>query len=116
VARFGLLFTPSYRVVTDEPIISQRYLKILRDGGDPEILRNNRGGWPVPENIKWNVYQWDQVFTNNDIFKGGWAGQGLLINPDRDLVAVWVGYDAGTEGVTGAFGAVREVLEGVFGD
>jgi CubicO group peptidase (beta-lactamase class C family) len=116
VARFGLLFTPSYRVVTDEPIISQRYLKILTDGGDPEILRNNRGGWPVPENIKWNVYQWDQVFTNNDIFKGGWAGQGLLINPDRDLVAVWVGYDAGTEGVTGAFGAVREVLEGVFGD
>ena len=30
--------------------------------------------------------------ANNDIFKGGWAGQGLLVNPDRDLVAVCVGY------------------------
>jgi CubicO group peptidase (beta-lactamase class C family) len=115
VARFGLLFTPSWGVVTDEPIISERYLNILTDGGRPEILRNNRGGWPVPEDIKWNVYQWDQVFTNNDIYKGGWAGQGLLINPDRDLVAVWVGYDAGVEGVRSAFGPVREVLEGVFG-
>ncbi len=116
VARFGLLFTPSYGVVTDTPIISERYLKILTDGGDPEILRNNRGGRPVPDDIKWNVYQWDQVFTNNDIYKGGWAGQGLLINPDRDLVAVWVGYDAGVEDVRSAFGPIREVLGGVFGD
>ena len=116
VARFGLLFTPNYGVVTDERIISERYLKILTEGGDPAIIRNNRGGWPVPEDIKWNVYQWDQVFANNDIYKGGWAGQGLLINPDRDLVAVWVGYDAGVEGVRSAFGPVREVLEGVFGD
>ena len=116
VARFGLLFTPSYGVVTDDRIISERYLKILTEGGDPEIIRNNRGGWPVPEDIKWNVYQWDEVFANNDIYKGGWAGQGLLINPDRDLVAVWVGYDAGVEGVRSAFGPVREVLEGVFGD
>jgi CubicO group peptidase (beta-lactamase class C family) len=116
VARFGLLFTPSWGAVSDEPIISERYLNLLTDGGRPEILRNNRGGWPVPEDIKWNVYQWDQVYTNNDIYKGGWVGQGLLINPDRDLVAVWVGYDAGVEGVRGAFGPVREVLEGVFGD
>jgi CubicO group peptidase (beta-lactamase class C family) len=116
VARFGLLFTPSSAVVTDEPIISERYLDILTNGGRPEILRNNRGGWPVPEDIKWNVYQWDQVYTNNDIYKGGWVGQGLLINPDRDVVAVWVGYDAGVEDVVGAFGPVREVLEGVFGE
>ena len=116
VARFGLLFTPSWGVVTDEPIISERYLNLLTSGGRPEILRNNRGGWPVPEDVKWNVYQWDQVYTNNDIYKGGWTGQGLLINPDRDLVAVWVGYDAGVDGVRSAFGPVREVLEGVFGD
>jgi CubicO group peptidase (beta-lactamase class C family) len=116
VARFGLLFTPSWGVVTDEPIISERYLNLLTSGGRPEILHNNRGGWPVPEDIKWNVYQWDEVYTNNDIYKGGWAGQGLLINPDRDLVAVWVGYDAGVEGVRSAFGPVREVLEGVFGE
>ena len=116
VARFGLLFTPSRGVITDEPVISARYLDILTNGGRPEILRNNRGGWPVPEDIKWNVYQWDEVYTNNDIYKGGWAGQGLLINPDRDLVAVWVGYDAGVEGVENASGPVREVIEGVFGE
>ena len=32
------------------------------------------------------------------------------------LVVVWVGYDAGVEGIRSAFGPVREVLEGVFGD
>jgi hypothetical protein len=32
------------------------------------------------------------VYDNDDVFKGGWAGQGLLINPRKDLVAVYLGY------------------------
>jgi len=116
VARFGLLFTPSYEVVSEKKIISDRYLETILYGGRPEILANARF-LPPPEGVKHNVYQWDAVFDNNDIYKGGWAGQGLLINPDRDYVAVYTGYfkDAENSEVR-PLRILREVLEGVFGD
>jgi len=56
------------------------------------------------------------VWSNNDFLKGGWAGQGLLINPERDLVAVWTGYfkdDQHSE--VELLPILRSVLEGVFG-
>ena len=116
VARFGLLFTPSYKVVSEEKILSDRYIEVLKSGGRPALLRNSRSGYPVPPNVKHNVYQWDVVFTNNDIYKGGWAGQGLLVNPDRNLVAVYVGYSKDSENSEMApLGPLRQVLEGVFG-
>jgi len=117
VARFGLLFTHSRDVVSDVPILSDRYLETILHGGDPALLQNRR--WPVPvsEDVRHNVYQWDAVFTNDDIYKGGWAGQGLLINPRRDLVAVWVGYleDDGRERKA-PLEVLRQVLDGVFGE
>ena len=118
MARFGLLFTPSYKVVSDERIISDRVVKILTDGGRPELLRKARfGRGHLPPNVKYNVYQWDRVFTNNDLYKGGWAGQGLLVNPDRDLVAVWVGYskdDSSSE--MAPLQPLRKMLETLFGE
>jgi CubicO group peptidase (beta-lactamase class C family) len=116
VARFGLLFTPSYEVVSAQKIISSRYLDLILYGGRPELLANSRDGQP-PEGVKHNVYQWDAVFDNNDFYKGGWAGQGLLINSDRDYVAVYAGYfkDAANSEVE-LLPLLREVLEGVFGD
>ena len=66
--------------------------------------------------VKHNVYQWDLVFTNNDIFKGGWAGQGLLVNPDRDLVAVYVGYFNDDQSELEVLPRLRQVLNGVFGE
>jgi CubicO group peptidase (beta-lactamase class C family) len=116
VARFGLLFTPSYHVVSDQKIISDRYLDMILNGGNPELLKNARYGAPKDPTIKHNVYQWDTVWSNNDFLKGGWAGQGLLINPERDLVAVWTGYykdDNHSE--VELLPILRSVLEGIFG-
>ena len=119
VARFGLLFTPSYSVVADRRIISEEHIELLESGGNPQLLANARWGSPeglAAGTIKHNVYQWDLVFSNNDIFKGGWAGQGLLINPDRDLVAVWVGYFNDDQSELSVLPRLRQVLEGVFGE
>jgi len=92
VARFGLLFTPSYAVVSDRKIISDEHIDLLRNGGDP-ALRLNAGLPGVDESgIRHNVYQWDQVHANDNFFKGGWAGQGLIVNPTRDVVAVFTVY------------------------
>lgn len=115
LARFGLLFTPSYRVVSDEKIISERFIELILHGGNPQLLKKARYGAPEDPTIRHNVYQWDRVWTNDDFYKGGWAGQGLLINPKRDLVAVWSGHfrEDGTE--TELLPIIRKVLEGVFG-
>ncbi len=117
LARFGLLFTPSWDVVSDRKIISDAHIEVLMNGGRPELLANAR--WGVSDEVKagivkHNVYQWDLVFANNDIFKGGWAGQGLLVNPDRDLVAVYVGYYNDDQSELDVLPRLRKVLNGVF--
>lgn len=116
VARFGLLFTPSYHVVSDIRIISDEHLALIDSGGRPE-LRANAGMPPVSESgIKHNVYQWDEIYANGNFYKGGWAGQGLLVNPRLDVVAVFTGYFKDDN-----YSEVKlkplllELLDGVFG-
>jgi CubicO group peptidase (beta-lactamase class C family) len=118
-ARFGLLYTPSYGVVSDRKIISDEHIELLKNGGRSELLANARWGASEAvkqEKVKHNVYQWDRVFANNDLYKGGWAGQGLLVNPDRDLVAVYVGYFNDDQSELDVLPRLRQVLNGVFGD
>jgi len=119
LARFGLLFTPSWKVVSDERIISDEHIEFLRNGGRPELLANARWGAPdelAEKTVKHNVYQWDLVYSNNDIYKGGWAGQGLLVNPDRDLVAVYVGHFNEDQSELAVLPRLRRVLNGVFSE
>jgi len=121
MARFGLLFTPSYTVVSDTRIISEQHIETLLNGGRPELLANARyPGWKKwtheADQVKHNVYQWDLVWNNGDIYKGGWAGQGLLVNPLRDLVAVYTGYFKDDEhSEISVLPHLRDVLNGVFG-
>lgn len=116
LARFGLLFTPSYPVVSDTQIISDAHIDLIRNGGDPN-LRLNAGLPGVEESgVKHNVYQWDEIYANDTFFKGGWAGQGLIVNPTRDTVAVFTSYfkdDQHSE--TRLETVLFEVLDGVFG-
>ncbi|MBW2542911.1 MAG: serine hydrolase [Deltaproteobacteria bacterium] len=117
LARFGLLFTPSYGGVSDRRIVSDRYLDRILYGGRPELLANSRFGPPPPSDVKHNVYQWDLVFDNGDFYKGGWSGQGLLINAERDYVAVYAGYFKDAEhSEIDLLPILREVLEDVFGN
>ena len=114
VARFGLLFTPSYSMISSKKLISDRYLNLILDGGNPDLLRNARyGGWTSAD-TKHNVYQWDKVFKNNDIYKGGWGGQGLLVNPDRDLVAVYTGYFKKDQSEVRLLGILRTLLDELY--
>ena len=115
MARFGLLFTPSYTVVSDEQLVSDRYMNIILNGGRPELLQNARYPGRGLDQVKHNVYQWDVVYKNNDIYKGGWAGQGLLINPDKDIVAVYLGYAKDDEfSSSGVLPRLRKVLNSLY--
>ena len=137
MVRLGLLFTPSYQTVSDKQIISNSHIDLILNGGNPKLMQNlyskvNFQGVPasaeaVPgimaisplnvSDVKHNVYQWDAVYENDDFFKGGWAGQGLLINPTRDIVAVWTGYKKNdAHDAREMRTIVREVLNNVFGN
>ena len=116
LARFGLLFTPSYRVVSDRRIISDSHVDLLLNGGNPELRRN--AGLPGVEEsgIRHNVYQWDEIHADGYIYKGGWGGQGLVVNPLNDTVAVFTSYSRDAENSETALGPiVFQVLRGIFG-
>jgi len=115
LARFGLLFTPSYPTVSERQIISDSHIEFLRNGGRPELRRN--AGLPgVRESgVKHNVYQWDEIYANDTFFKGGWAGQGLVVNPTWDVVAVFTSYFKEDHSEIRLEEKVFEVLNGVFG-
>jgi hypothetical protein len=108
-------------VVSDTRIISRQHIETLLNGGRPELLANARyPGWKKwthqADQVKHNIYQWDLVWANGDIYKGGWAGQGLLVNPLRDLVAVYTGYFKDDEhSESPVLPRLREVLNSVFG-
>ena len=89
LARFGLLFTPSHNVVSELPIITEKHIRRLLYQGRPELLANQKN---LPEGAKHNAYQWDFVFEDGTLYKGGWAGQGIMVNPVHDYVFVWNSY------------------------
>jgi CubicO group peptidase (beta-lactamase class C family) len=108
VARYGLLFTPSSSVVTDREIISDEHVEFIWSGGQPALTRDGP--------VKHNIYQWDAIFANGDYYKGGWAGQGLMVNPQRDLVAVFVSYKKIDESEMGLSRLVLGMLDKVYGE
>ena len=90
-ARFGLLFTPSYKKVASSRLVSESFIKrisVIPSNLQFDKRKQSQNG----KRFAHSAYQWDAVFSNSDYFKGGWAGQGILVNPQKDLVAVYTGY------------------------
>lgn len=90
LARFGLVFTDSQRF----PDIASTMMADLKAGGgiarskeQLEWLAREHGD-DLPLRAAW---QWDQVWDDGGAFKGGYLGQGLYVDPARDLVVAWYG-------------------------
>ena len=65
--------------------------------------------------VKHNIYQWDEIHANGNYYKGGWAGQGFMVNPQHDLVAVFVSYKKIDESEIRVEPILFNVLDSVFG-
>ncbi len=95
LARFGLLFTPSWKVVADERVISDEHLRRLLDGGRPELLTDHQApNWRRPAWVRHASYQWDGVGKDGELFKGGFANQLLFISTRADVVVAYFGTNA----------------------
>ena len=126
LARFGLLFTPSWHVVSARQVISDEHIQTLRFRSNPSLrvypgtaaaaTSDDASSGLAEKPYTHNIYQWDYVHPDGTLFKGGWGGQGLIVNPARDLVVVFASYfkdDDHSEADLGE--AVFEVLNGVYG-
>ncbi len=102
LARLGLLYTPSYHVVSDKQIISDAHLEA--------IMTANRPG------LRPTAYAWGDRDEAGYISHGGWGGQGLIINPEKDVVVVFTSYVKDDYSEVSLESAIRRVLDSVFGD
>jgi CubicO group peptidase (beta-lactamase class C family) len=81
LARFGLAFT-RHPPSSGTPMISDQIV---------ERIFNSRGGTADAHGMLPLTYQWDMVSNQHELAKGGWAGQLLYINRDKDVVVAYCG-------------------------
>lgn len=83
VARFGLLFTKN--PPTGQPrVISDAIIKRYFSGYGDQTKPDEHGMLPL-------TYEWDVISDKGELAKGGWGGQLLYINREKDVVVAWFG-------------------------
>jgi len=92
MARFGMLYTPSWSKIAVEQVVTPEILKRIHDGVrshefimkgfDGPVFASFVGG----DDFIANSRQWDLVWPDGDLWKGGVQTQGLYVSPSRDLV------------------------------
>lgn len=117
MARYGMLYTPSWNKVARDPLVSAAYLKKIQTGGRSDLyLRGAKGrlltGSFAGDAPVSNSYQWDAVFADGDFFKAGLMGQGLYISPARDVVIAWFSTTQKTDLTQFARGIVKSFAAG----
>jgi CubicO group peptidase (beta-lactamase class C family) len=91
LARFGLLFTKSAGPA-QRGVISERILRRIFNEGRPELLAKDHPAGLLPL-----TYQWDMLSEKGEMAKGGWAGQLLYVNREKDVVVAYFGTNLTSE-------------------
>ena len=91
MARFGMLYTPSWNKVAAERVVTPEIIERIRKGVRPNAFYMAGVEGPIltdglNDTILSNSRQWDAVFPDGDFYKSGFMAQGLYVSHDRDLV------------------------------
>ena len=93
MARFGVLFTPSWDTVSDERVVTDAILKRIYSSGNREAFagsaKDKSGLVIFGEHAVAVSYQFDWVFEDGAMFKSGNLNQGIYVDPNRDFVGVY---------------------------
>ena len=95
LARFGMLYTPSWDQVAVEPVVTPAILERTRVAyRSRDFYRNGPSGKKFMErlgddSVRSAGRQWDAVWDDGDFFKSGLNTQGIYVSPDRDLVIAY---------------------------
>ena len=95
-ARYGMIYTPSWSVVSDEKIVPDSLIEKTQKECRPALYQRTLKSaedagyaWPVDPEIRCNSRQWDAVYVDGDMYKGGVHGQGIYVSPSRDVVVAY---------------------------
>lgn len=93
IARFGQIFTSDSGL----GVIDRNYLPNLGldkgvafDTAQREALEQIFPS-DAPSHAAW---QWDMIWPDGAMFKGGYSGQGIFVDPNQDVVIAWYGTDS----------------------
>lgn len=95
LARYALLFTPSWDTVSKEQVISKEVLEKMQKGGNSEAYL--AGDFTAHSWVKasfgkdmpiYNTHQWDAAWADGALFKHGNLYQNIYVDPVRDVVGV----------------------------
>jgi CubicO group peptidase (beta-lactamase class C family) len=116
MARYAMLFTPSWSVVASERVVPVDYLTKVYAAAKPEIFAGNNLGDRMIRDFgdvgMGTSYQWDAVFPDGDIYKSGRGGQCLYISPETDTVVVY--FSASYQGSLWVHAYAREIVKQMF--
>jgi len=111
-ARYAMQFTPSWDKAANEQVVTQDILKRLQNGGSPDAFKNSEkwkaGVKTFGEEPLLNSFQWDMVFNDGAMFKSGNLGQGIYVDPGRDVIGVFFSTNPGE---TLTAGYIREAAK-----
>jgi len=93
MARFGVLWTPSWNTVSDTQVVSKAAMDRIRSSGDPQAFEGSAKQTQALDlfleaPVK-GAYQFDFIFEDGALYKHGNSGQGIYIDPERDFVAAY---------------------------
>lgn len=116
LARFGMLFTPSWNVISSEQVVSEPYFSKAMEAAKPELYGEDylskRLYYDFGESNFGASYQWDAVFTDGDLYKSGRTGQCLYVSPQTNTVVVW--YSSAYQAEVWIHAYAREMVKQVF--
>ncbi len=89
IARFGQLFVaPDESGVFGKALVDDMRRTGVPLGKELKIELIETFGADLPVRASW---QWDRIWEDGGMYKGGYSGQGLYVDPDRSLVIAWFG-------------------------
>ena len=93
LARYGLLYTRYWPLVADSQVVSDAALaRIARPHHGQDVFLNGDGkrfSAYLGETPLGNSRQWDAVYADGGMFKGGMFGQGLYVSPEDGIVIAY---------------------------
>jgi len=92
MARYGILFTPSWKTVATKQVVTPAIINRIYNGGDTNAFKGTAKEQSsihaINEKASYNSYQFDFIFDDGAMAKGGNQGQFIYVDPKRDFVGV----------------------------